>query len=1139
MRSLKALLFTLTLFSTMFAGNLRPCARAAETCEKWVAKVVSAQGNIQVRRAGETGWVPAALNDSFCAGDMIRVQEKGRAAVVLSNEATLRLDQNTTITFAGLEKKRTFLLELLSGAAHFLSRIPRSLSVTTPFVNGTVEGTEFYVRVEQEQTFLSVFAGRVLAANEAGSVVLESGQSVVVRTGQEPTPHLVVRPRDSVHWALYYPPIIDYQPGDFSGDNVWQARVRKSIEFFWAGDLAGAFASLEGISEDIIDPRFFTYRAGLLLTVGRVEEARVDIARALDLDPANSQAYALQATMAVAQNEKSAALELAQKAAELDPESLVAKVALSYAQQVVFDLQGALASLQEAVKLAPENALAWARLSELWQSFGYLDRSLETAQKAVTLNPNLARTQTVLGFAYLTQIKIDESKDAFEKAIRLDQAAPLPRLGLGLAKIRDGELKEGTGEIEIAASLDPNNSLIRSYLGKAYYEEKRTKLDGPQFAIAKELDPQDPTPWFYDAIRKQTVNRPVEALHDLQKSIELNNNRAVFRSRLLLDQDLAARSASLGRIYNDLGFQQLGLIEGWRSVNIDPANYSAHRLLADLYAALPRHETARVSELLQSQLLQPLNITPVQPSLAEANLFILDGAGPSDPSFNEFNPLFLRNRLALQANGIAGNNNTLGGEIIQSTVWGRWSYSLGAFSYQTDGFRENNDLDQDIYNVFAQVSLSPKTSVQAEFRYLDRKNGQLDLLFDPDISLAFQEERKADSLRFGFHHAFSPGSDIIGSFIYQSVDIDQDQTPRGGVASIDAKTRRDGYILELQHLLRVERFNLTTGLGHIEQDIEDSLVIDPLPTVLPPIFPGLPPIPVDLPPIPAPKEDTIFSRTNVYAYSQIDLLDSLNLTIGLSADLFERGKQVDRDQVNPKMGLTWQARQGTTVRLAAFRELGSRLFFNQTIEPTQVAGFNQFFDDINGTDSWRYGAAVDQIFSSHVYGGVEYSYRNLDVPILGDPETEAQFADWNEQFGRAYLYWTPHPWFALSAEYQYERFDREDYPLRGVVDVKTHRVPLGFNFFHPSGIALRVDGTYYYQSGDFHERDSVETIFSDRDDFWLVDLAVQYRLPKRYGTISFGVKNVFDEDFLFQDTDPSNPQVIPERFVFGRVTLSF
>jgi len=74
--------------------------------------------------------------------------------------------------------------------------------------------------------------------------------------------------------------------------------------------------------------------------------------------------------------------------------------------------------------------------------------------------------------------------------------------------------------------------------------------------MAKKLDPSDPTPYFYDAIEKQTTNRPVEALKDLQRAIELNDNRAVYRSRLLLDADQAARSASLARIYSDLGFQQ-------------------------------------------------------------------------------------------------------------------------------------------------------------------------------------------------------------------------------------------------------------------------------------------------------------------------------------------------------------------------------------------------------------------------------------------------------------------------------------------------------------------------------------------------------------------------------------------------------
>ena len=79
-----------------------------------------------------------------------------------------------------------------------------------------------------------------------------------------------------------------------------------------------------------------------------------------------------------------------------------------------------------------------------------------------------------------------------------------------------------------------NDPIIRSYLGKAYFEEKREPLPSTQFELAKELDPADPTPWFYDAIRKQTLIRPVEALTDNQRSVALNDNRAVYRSSLRL-----------------------------------------------------------------------------------------------------------------------------------------------------------------------------------------------------------------------------------------------------------------------------------------------------------------------------------------------------------------------------------------------------------------------------------------------------------------------------------------------------------------------------------------------------------------------------------------------------------------------------
>ena len=364
-----------------------------------------------------------------------------------------------------------------------------------------------------------------------------------------------------------------------------------------------------------------------------------------------------------------------------------------------------------------------ARLAELWLAEGRLDRALREAEEAVRLEPSLGRTHTVLGFVHLARLEVGLAAEAFERAITLDSAAPLPRLGRGLARIRRGDLSGGRQELEIAVSLDPGDSLLRSYLGKAYYEERRPEPAASQLERAEALDPADPTPWFYQAILQQSVNRPVQALGSLQRSIALNDNRAVYRSRLLLDEDLAARGAILGRLYDELGFPQLALTQGWQLLRTDPANYSAHRLLADSYRAFPRHENARLSELLQSQLLQPVNIAPVQPQLAEPELLILEGAGPAEPALNEFNPLFVRDRLALQLSGLAGGNDTFGDEVVLSGIRGPLSFSVGQFHYKTDGFRPNNDLEQDVYNAFVQLTRRPEPASRSRSRVDHRPRG--------------------------------------------------------------------------------------------------------------------------------------------------------------------------------------------------------------------------------------------------------------------------------------------------------------------------------------------------------------------------------------------------------------------------------
>ena len=1118
MQQIRPILVGLYVMLIGVISYVSPFFAVAENCKKSIGKVVSVQGTVQSQKEGSNQWQPVKLNDILCPGDTIRVQNNSRAEVFLANQSVLRINENTTITLEGFDHEGSNLLDLLKGAALFFSRGKRDLKVKTHYAIFGVRGTEFFIRVEESQAFMSVFEGTVLAKNQSGSLTLTSDQSTVVEAGKAPVLTVVARPRDAVQWALYYPPVLYFPPGETPAE----------------------------VADDV---RFLAYRASQLLSVGRVDEAKIDIERALRIDPNFSDGLALQSIIAVVQNDKEVALNQAQKAVEADPQSATARIALSYARQARFDLEGARASVASAVELDPENAIAWARMADLQASFGELGKALEAAKKAESLATDLSLTQTVLGFAFLAQVKIDEAKNAFEKAITLDQAAPLPRLGLGLAKIRKGDLDEGGREIEIAAGLDSGNSLIRSYLGKTYYEEKRTKLDGREYATAKKLDPNDPTPWFYDAIRLQTVNRPVEALHNYQKAIELNDNRAIYRSKLLLDSDLAARQSSLARIYNNLGFQQRGLVEGWNSVNTDPGNFSAHRFLADSYAVMPRHEIARLSELLQSQLLQPLNITPIQPTLAESNLSLISSSGPTEVSFNEFNPLFNSNGVALQTSGLVGNNRTWGGEGIASGIYNRFSMSAGYSHYETEGFRVNNDQNNDIANMFAQYELTYKTSIQAEYVYRDTKTGDIESnFFEEDISPNLRTSGSINLTRLGFRHAFSPDSILIGNFGYQNAELtltDQFDIigPMMPSVDIDYTFDQNAYSGELEYIFRSQNLNLAGGIGYFYVDTEETSTQVQLNIPLFP-FEG------------SAEQDFIIEffqnkieeggrdHKNIYLYSYLNLLDNMNLTIGASGDFLNSSDNelLNKEQFNPKFGITWNPIKDTTLRGAFFRGLKRTLITNQTLEPTQVAGFNQFYsDDVSATDAWNYGIAFDQRFSVDLYGGAEFVYRDLKVPFMSFTEAgdfKNTEADWDEKRSRAYLFWTPHEWLSLTAECLWERFNRDEF-TNGVKDLENITFPLGINFFHPSGLYAGIKSTYVKQKGSFENPMQYGEFEEGRDNFWLLDASIGYRLPKRYGFISVGVKNLLDKEFQYFAIDPENPRIQPGRSVFARLTLAF
>jgi len=1087
-----------------------PHTSFAQTCEQWVAKVISAQGDIVKRTSNNDSWSVISSNQTFCAGETIQVKDNSRLALLLNNNTILRLDQNSTVTLSGFKNNKSTWIELVEGVSHFISRIKNSFKVVTPYVNASVEGTEFIVAVKQQRAEVNVIEGKVLTSNNFGQVALTNGESSISKSNQAPLLKKEIKPEDAVVWALYYPAVTDFTQKSFQAtSDGFQKQITESLGYYSSGNATSALNALNNITTIPNDEMFLLYRATLFLTVGRAESASQDLSNILEINPKNSNAMAIKSIIELTQNHIDSALTFAQKAIELDSINTSNLTALSYVYQAQFKINDALLTMQKAVKQTPEDAIAWARLAELYLSTGDIDEALKAAKTASSIKPNLARTQSVLGFSYLISLDIENAESSFSNAIKYDQAAPLPRLGLGLALIRQGKLEQGRRQIEYATSLSPNNALIRSYLGKAYFEEKRNSLAETQFDLAKEFDSKDPTAWFYDAIQKQTENKPVQALQSLQKSIDLNDNRAVYRSRLLLDEDLAARSASLARTYRDLGFNRMALTESWKSLAFNPGNYSAHRFLAESYANTPRHEIARVSELLQSQMLNPTISTPVSPSAGETNLHSFQGTGPSTAGFNEYNSLFNRKKYSLLLSGITGKNDTKGGEITAGAFFNRGMISAGRFTDRSDGVRENNDHDQTVDNVFGQFRVSSKLSLQAEYRKRENEFGDLTLRINEKVSTVRQNLRN-DGKRFGLNYQFSATHAYILMMDTQNLTK---KSVRGSSGLLNTRNfDSEKTVFEGQHIYRKKKIKSVSGGSFLNKEVNIT-DIDDLSAFLPPPDHLI-----------INKNKSSFEQMFVYSYSYFTLPSGQIILGGDFANINEQSG-LDFWRFNPKLGLVLDIEHQTIFRLAAFRTVRTELANDQTLSPTQIAGFNQFFDNFLGSEAERVGLGLDKAFIHDIYAGLEVSWRKItdQFYLNGEISEEAQ----KENSNIVYLNWTPNPSLTLNVSYELDKFEREYDPNRvedRPVAIKTKTLPLEVQYFIGTSWYGRLKSTYVDQSVTDVSSNAGPTVI--KGEFWVSDLAFGYRIPKRYGIIEASVRNIFGESFKFQSVEPGSDSTI-------------
>ena len=236
-----------------------------------------------------------------------------------------------------------------------------------------------------------------------------------------------------------------------------------------------------------------------------------------------------------------------------------------------------------------------------------------------------------------------------------------------------------------------------------------------------------------------------------------------------------------------------------------------------------------------------------------------------------------------------------------------------------------------------------------------------------------------------------------------------------------------------------------------------------------------------------------------YVYGNMNLPSPVVWTLGVSADDFQ-AEGIETQRINPKLGVQWNVTEDIRLRAAAFQVVKGPLSTNRTLEPTQVAGFNQIFDDDAGAVSKRFGIGSDWKLADNLFVGAEATWRDIDVQYYTAGVSDSDETNWREQTHRLYAYWAPADRIALTGQFVYDRFSAENSVLIDETSipkkVSTYSIPLGVRYFDPSGLFGGFGVTFVRQDLDRSQNNVTE--FGEGDsNFALLDAQIGYRLPKR------------------------------------------
>lgn len=1053
-------------------------------------EVVNRSQNTDVKRSGTRDLLPATPDMDLFEGDALITDRNGYASILMSDETLVQINRNTVFVLkkvpesAGWFKKANVGAAAYSGGGDSRFRVDKgeawlrnknrdvSIHIDTPTVSAGIRGSEINIQIASDKTVtISILEGQVSAKNEFGRIIGNDGEAITVKPGEAPKKKILIRSEDTVQWTVTIPgPLVKYLETAASGPpelSRW-IRTRQTIK---------AERFLEKI---------------------------------LVKEPENKDAWTWLALIRLFRGSPSKAMNAVENALALSPGDPAGMIVQSYCYQGLYDLEQAKETLANLLKKKSGNVLALVNLARLQFGTDKIDSAVQTLDRAAQLSRDNPDVISLRGFLSLARHEYDRVESLFNRAIRLDPTSGEAYLGLSIFHMRKGYTALALKEIATAVLLEPRRSVFLSYWGKMLYQIKRFDRSLQVLNLAQELDPNDPTPHLYKSIIYRDLNRSGRAIDELEKAVDLNDNRAVYRSRFLLDKDLAVKNVDLSIVHNQLGLSDWARSKALESVKYDYRNGSAHTYLAGALLEMGDRLRGGSGENLLGMLLQPANINSLS-------------------TFQQYTSFFEQPDTTIILESTLGNMNYKGSDQLILGAWPEknlaWNFT--GSSNSSDGWRGTNGEKWCNVNGSVKWDPSPNDGTLLIFSHSrSKRDDRFTRRYEYDAASLPEDffENESHSIRFGYHRKISTRTDLIflGKYIRNEPEFlshsffRDDDFGMITVAEAHEQTDRRDYSLQLQGVNRFGSHNLI--FGSIFEKLHQRTTSDEL------------------------WDYYLFWQDNYYYIDSSDYLTRARKTdhfytvylqdiwnvrpkftveFGLYADVMEQGSvygapDLNYEMINPRLGFIYKPDDANVFRLAGFRYLVPPL--TDRIDPFDIAGVPVYRNNFTGAVSKEVDFTWEHEWEDLYSVTNFYTLETVLKTAFADGSKDK---DCSRVTGADQIFnLIAADWAGIAAGYRFMDIDYNS-EYAGPRSRKDHQVFLTLTWNLPNGIFGSASQTYRYMDMENH------TIY-DNERIWTTDLVAGWRFPEKKGEVKLSVENVFDthfnwivDDFIFTGKTPA------------------